>query len=121
MRDENCIKIIQNRNGAIDALKIIGGVLIVFLHYQGLTGAHFSGFNFAHGTLFFGYIVELFYILSGIVCTKMQHKIYQGTIHFKDFLTNKFSRLLPMVIVSAIPYFIVTIIYYDVGVKRASN
>lgn len=51
----------------LDVVKIVSAVLIVFHHYQQITGAQFKGINFwmPQSYTYWGYLVELFFMVSG--------------------------------------------------------
>ena len=49
-----------------DLIKGIATVLIVFHHYQQVMDCRFSGVNFFGGWFYFGVIVELFFVISGV-------------------------------------------------------
>ena len=51
----------------LDLIKVIASVLIVFHHYQQLSGTKFNGVNFFGGKFYWGYLVELFFVISGFV------------------------------------------------------
>lgn len=51
----------------LDMLKAVMAVVIVFHHYQQLSGARFDGINFFGGSFYWGYLVELFFMISGFV------------------------------------------------------
>ena len=59
-------KNLSERIYPLDTLKFTAAILIVFHHFQQSTGACFSGINFYGGKFYFGNLVELFFILSGI-------------------------------------------------------
>lgn len=99
------------RNYGIDLLKIISTVLILFHHYQQVTGAYFSSINFFQGKFYFGYIVELFFVISGYVVYPYIRMIYKDEIDLKLFYWKKFKRFFPMVAFGAIVYEILLYIY----------
>lgn len=85
-------------------LKVFATILIVFHHYQqdgqGITGQNFSGLvNFYGGTFNFGYIVELFFLISGMCMFPYIQKIAQG-LSFYEFFARRVARLLPLMAVS---------------------
>lgn len=89
------------RNNALDLLRIIATVLILFHHYQQLTGAFFEGHvNFYGGKFYFGYMVEFFFILSGFFMYRYIEKIQSG-LSFKNFIVKRIIRLLPLVAIAA--------------------
>ena len=79
----------------LDLIKVVASILIVFHHYQQLSGAVFDGVNFFGGGRFYwGYLVELFFVISGFVMASSNNqeksiirrfvekciRIYPGTI-----------------------------------------
>lgn len=48
----------------LDLLKIVSAIIIIFHHYQQHYPLVFSHFNF-YGGINFGYVVELFFMISG--------------------------------------------------------
>jgi len=53
--------------GGFDLLKIISATLIVFHHYQQVFQVSFEYINFCGGRIIFGFLVELFFIISGFL------------------------------------------------------
>ncbi len=101
----------QTRDHSLDFLKIIATILIVFHHYQQITGVVWDNhINFYNGSFYWGYIVELFFVISGYVTFHYIAKIKNGTC-FKDFYFKKIRRLLPLVACSAILYEILLYTY----------
>ncbi|MCR5118892.1 MAG: hypothetical protein K6B44_04650, partial [Lachnospiraceae bacterium] len=69
----------SKRDGVLDLMKIVATLCIVLHHYQQLTGAKWQGFNFWEDEHFyFGYLVELFFLISGIVSYADIEKIRKG-------------------------------------------
>ena len=50
-----------------DIIKTLAATLIVFHHYQQVFKCEFSGINFYSGLFNFGYLVELFFMISGFL------------------------------------------------------
>lgn len=100
----------ERREYSLDVIKIIATILIVFHHYQQVTGAMFSVINFWDGKFYFGYIVELFFVLSGYFMWRYVDRI-NATYSFKCFILKKMQRLLPLVAIGAVVYEILLIIY----------
>lgn len=93
------------RDTALDLLKIAGSILIVFHHYCQMTGTRFTkGINFLDGIFPFGYIVELFFLISGFLMYKYAGRITTGETGFRKFFISRYSRLIPLVAVSVISY-----------------
>lgn len=101
---------IDKRNYSLDVIKIIATILIVFHHYQQVTGTKFQLMNFYDGNFQFGFIVELFFIISGYLTFKYIKKIENGEL-FKDFYLKKAKRLLPLVAISVVVSAILQIVY----------
>ena len=102
----------KERNCSLDFLKILATIFIVFHHYQQCTRARFTyGINFWDGNFYWGYMVELFFIISGILMFKYIDKIKNNEIGFKEFALKRFARLIPMLIFGAVLYEIVLISY----------
>ena len=98
------------RAGSLDFLRIIATVLIVFHHFQQVTGARFSGINFFGGTFNYGLVVEFFFVLSGFLMFQYVTRIKQG-LSFKKFILKRVARLLPLVLISSIVYCIFLYFY----------
>lgn len=106
----------DNRKYAIDFIKVICTVLIVFHHYQMVTGLRFeNNINFYDGKIYFGFIVELFFIISGLFMYRDEKKIDINTKYI-DYIKGKAKRLLPLVCISAI-VFTGLLVYYIEGLK----
>jgi len=91
------------RNNSLDFLKIIATILIVFHHYQQALNVEFTQINFFGGKFYFGYLVELFFLISGFLMFNYIEKIKQG-LNFESFFINRVKRFLPLVAIAAILY-----------------
>ena len=87
----------------MDFLKIVATILIVFHHYQQTTGLVFSGLNFWDGAFGFYLVVEFFFLLSGFFMFHYIKRIKKG-LSFKEFFLKRVTRLLPLVLISAIVF-----------------
>lgn len=104
----------QKRDYSLDFIKIIATIIIVFHHYQQVTGVIFDrGINFYNGIFYFGYVVELFFIISGYLMFDYIEKIYSG-LDFKNFFTKRFIRIFPMMVNAAIFYEFFLVIYQNI-------
>ena len=93
------------RNYSLDFLKIIGATIIVFHHFQATTGAKYNYFVNFSGTWFnWGYIVELFFILSGYFMYKYIPKIKEGEVTLLEWWKKRAVRLLPMSAISVVAF-----------------
>ena len=99
------------REYSLDVLKIAATVLIVFHHYQQVTGARFAGLNFFGGSFGFGYVVEFFFVLSGLFMCRYIPKIEKEGMTFPQFMKRRYFRLMPMVVVGALVYEFLICIY----------
>lgn len=100
----------MKRKYSLDVLKCIATVLIIFHHYQQMTGVYFEGFiNFYKGSFYWGNLVELFFILSGYVSYKYVSDI-DVTSSFWEFFFKKYLRFIPMIIICGVGSIIITTI-----------
>lgn len=83
-------------NYAIECIRIMATVMIVFHHYQQFTGVRFKYFNFYGGSFYFGLMVECFFVMSGYFTYKYASRIQGGGICLRNFILKKAVRLLPM-------------------------
>lgn len=66
----------EERFYSLDVIKLIATICIIFHHYQQVTGAFFEErLNFYGGRFAFGWIVELFFVLSGYFIYKYMERI----------------------------------------------
>lgn len=94
----------KNRQYSLDFIKIVATVFIVFHHYQQfISGVFDNGTNYYGGIFNFGYMVELFFVLSGYFMYPYMEKIKQG-LTFKKFFTTRYLRLIPLVAIAAFAY-----------------
>lgn len=93
----------QKRNGSLDVLKFCAMVLIVCHHYQQIYNAFFYGINFFGGRFQFGWVVELFFELSGFVIIKYIPRIKNG-MTFKEFYAKRYLRVAPAMILSILAF-----------------
>ena len=75
---------------SLDIIKIVCTIIIVLHHFQQITGFRFSRFvNFYGGKIYFGYAVEMFFIISGVLTYKYIEIIRNREITFIDFFRKK--------------------------------
>lgn len=91
----------SKRIGGFDILKVIATILIVFHHYQQITGFWGKGINFYGGKFYFGYLVELFFMISGFLAFKNIKRIQEG-MRFTEYVKGKFFRFFPLMFVCAV-------------------
>ena len=94
----------KTRHYSLDFIKVLGTIFILFHHYQQfICGSFADGLNFYGGCYNFGYMVELFFILSGFFMFPYICEI-QYNKSFKTFFLTRYLRLVPLVSVAAIIY-----------------
>ena len=94
-----------------DILRVVLTALILFHHYQQLTGTFFyRGINFYGGKFYFGYIVEFFFLMSGFFMVPYVTKI-QEKMSFPTFFGKRLIRLLPSLIVTTVLYDVALFFY----------
>lgn len=93
----------------LDLIKIICALLIVFHHYQQLSGARFDYINFYGGRFVFGFLVELFFIISGFVCM-----MTDKDIEINQALKHKLARIYPSAILATSVCTIISLIYFSI-------
>lgn len=103
----------KQREYSLDFIKILATVFIVFHHYQQVIGVYFDkGINFYNGKFYFGYMVELFFVLSGYFMYSYIEKIQKG-VTFRKFFLKRFLRLFPLMMLGAISYEVFLAIYQN--------
>lgn len=101
----------KKRDVSLDLIKIIATIFIILHHYQQITGVFFEGsVNFFNGRFYFGYLVEMFFIISGMLMYSYIEKIKQG-MSFQKFYLKRYLRLLPLMFLSIIVCDILLIVY----------
>ena len=70
-------------------------------------------FNFCGGFFYFGYTVELFFIISGYVMFPYTKRSLLGGVSFKRFYLKRFFRVFPVMACGAIAYECFLMIYYQ--------
>lgn len=111
----------SKREYSLDVLKIIATIIIIFHHYQQITSTRFLHFNFYASSFYFGYIVELFFVLSGMFMWRYATLIENEGLTFPKFMKRRYFRLIPLVAVGAIVYEILICIYPYFGTGYWSN
>lgn len=90
----------KQRNAAIDFLRIGAATLIVLHHYQQGVDITFRHITFYGGTFNFGYIVELFFLISGLMIYKNVSCQEEPT--FGTFIGGKIKRIIPLLAISVL-------------------
>lgn len=104
------------RNYSLDFLKILATIGIVFHHFQQITNAKYDGFiNFWGEWFYWGYLVELFFLLSGYFMYRYIPSILEGAVTLADWWKKRALRLLPWVAISAIGYECILFAYLKIN------
>ena len=80
-------------------MRILSITIIVLYHYQQVFKVRFSGFGFFGGPLSFGYLVELFFMISGYLTVYTDRDTLNGCNLFRTNVqrfTHKLLRYYPM-------------------------
>lgn len=92
----------------LDIIKAIAALLIVFHHYQQVSGVKFQWVNFYGGVIYFGNLVELFFLISGFVMA-VSNKKGKGVL--RKFI-DKCIRIYPSTILACSALIITVYIGY---------
>lgn len=116
MRSDSRTALPPGRNGAIDFLRFMASVILVMHHYQQVYNVFIdNGVNFYSGHFYWGLLVDLFFVISGFFLLSAIKSITGGRLGFKDYYLHRAVRLLPLVGVTAIIYFIVNnYVYFSI-------
>lgn len=96
------------RNYSFDFLKILAATGIVFHHFQATTRARYDNFINFSGTWFsWGYLVELFFILSGYFMFRYIPIIQEGSVTLSEWWKKRAVRLLPMSAITVVVFEII--------------
>lgn len=105
----------KERNYTLDFIKVLSALFIVLHHYWQITNIQTSkGINFYGGYITWGYIVELFFVISGFLMYKYIKIISERKISVKEWYLKRALRLLPMVVISVLVYDIALCVYHKI-------
>lgn len=90
----------KSRYSELDFIKIIATALIVCHHFQQVLEIKFDYINFYYGRFNFGYLVEMFFIISGICSHRWVEQVQQKG--FIEFYKKRILRLLPLTALSVV-------------------
>jgi len=99
------------RNYALDAIKVLATIALLFHHHQQISGAFYSNHPNFWGGENFGWarMVELFFMISGFFAYRALKDCEEP---FTAFISKKASRLLPTAAVSTGVYCVLTYLHY---------
>ncbi|SDI95024.1 Acyltransferase family protein [Lachnospiraceae bacterium G41] len=101
----------ESRKVLPDILRVVLTAFVLFHHYQQLTGTFFyRGINFYGGKFYFGYVVEIFFLMSGFFMVPYVKRI-QDKMSFPTFFGKRLIRFLPSMIAATIFYDIALFFY----------
>lgn len=101
----------SSRKRALDFLRVIATVIIVFHHYMQVSGKFpRCNFSFYDSDFYFGYLVEFFFVLSGFFTFGYIDKFDKG-YKFKDFWIKRYLRFAPMLFATSMAYFLLHSVY----------
>lgn len=104
-----------NRLFALDLIKIMATCLIIFHHYQQIIGGWFVGhINFYGGTISYGYLVELFFMISGFLSVHSINAAINRNDSLAHYFYKKYIRFFPICAITAIVSYILEIISFFV-------
>lgn len=107
---KNDLKNQLERLNNLDLIRVICAILLIFHHYQGLSGAVFTSINFyANGRWGYGYITEMFFSISGFLTA---FKDDGKENNFRKYYKHKFWRIFPLTLISNIIYLLAVCLYY---------
>lgn len=107
---------------SLDVMRIIATICIVFHHFQQMYHLQFtSGINYFYGKFYFGYIVEFFFILSGILAARNIGSIRKST--FVSYVGKRYLRLVPVVALSVVVYdlLIIAAVHFTGNTSRGTG
>lgn len=105
----------MKRINSLDLLKFIMAILIAFHHYQQNTGLRGQYINFYDGKIYWGSLVELFFMISGFLSAIGIERIKDQD--FKSFITKKIIRIYPMAMLSVLVMTVAGFVYVVVWGK----
>ncbi len=97
----------KKRDHALDLLKFIATIAVVLHHYERSFGLHFETLNFADGRFYFGWMAELFFMVSGYLALNSVEKIRNG-LSFDKYFSAKYLRSIPL---AALSTAVITVLY----------
>lgn len=89
----------KERNVTIDFLRIVAATMIVLHHYQQGIDITFKNISFYGGIFNFGYFVELFFLISGLMIYK-SISTSSATLTVGEFMLGKAKRIIPLLAIS---------------------
>ena len=104
------------RNYALDAIKVVATIAILFHHHQQVSGAVFTNHPNFWGSAHFNWalMVELFFMISGFFAYRTFVSL---KVPFSNYMAQKYKRLLPAAAVSTSVYCVLTYIHYVIHGK----
>lgn len=98
----------NQRIGNLDVIKILAASGILFHHYQQLAAVKLGGVEFYGGRFAFGYLVELFFIISGFLTAYS----FNSEKKFKTWIIGKVIRYYPYAFIACIFSLLIALVYF---------
>ena len=90
----------KQRSYGLDFIKVVTSLVVTLHHYWQAFHIHFeNGINFHGGNFYFGYVTEIFFVLSGFVMYGYVTKIMNG-LSFRSFFVKRYMRFFPLMLLS---------------------
>ena len=89
------------RESSLDMIKVIATILIIFHHYAQSYSGEYTFIKYYDGSFYFGYLVELFFVISGYCSLHMLGRVESRAETFPTFLKKRTGRLIPMLMITA--------------------
>jgi len=99
----------KERHYSLDAIKFVASIMLMFHHYQQFSGLSFTYINFHNGKIYMGYLVELFFLLSGFFAATLNTG--EKKVTFADYMKKKMIRLYPMCMLATLVYALAAWVY----------
>ena len=91
----------RSREASLDLLKFLATCVIIMHHFQQIADVFYEGhLNFFYGNFYWGFLVELFFIISGYFT--YSYAISEKKTTFASFYWKKHRRFLPLLILTGL-------------------
>lgn len=100
-QEERVETVKQGRETSLDLLKFLATCVIIMHHFQQLADVFYEGhLNFFYGNFYWGFLVELFFILSGYFA--YGYALSEKKVPLGTFFWKKQRRFLPLLLLTGI-------------------
>lgn len=102
----------DNKIQGLNIIKIVACVIIICHHYQQYMNLYFVGkVNFFNGNFYFGYVVDLFFMISGMLAYHT-YTCRGGIRPFGEYMKSKFLKFFPISFISLTTLYVFEWIVY---------